>query len=175
MGLLNIADLAEHVTATAAQINSLKSKLLTLLNGNIDDANLKNGAVTAAKLAVSVFESMYPVGSIYISTVATNPNTLFGVGTWVAFGTGRTLVGIDTIQTEFDTISKTGGSKLLAAHTHTITTIPRDGRAWVAPVYGINYSYTDNTTYPHSTGSTGEGDSGNLQPYIVVYMWNRTV
>lgn len=59
-------------------------------------------------------DAIYPVGSIYITVVSTNPSTYFG-GTWVAFATGRTLVGIDTGQTEFDTIEETGGAK---SHKH---------------------------------------------------------
>lgn len=60
---------------------------------------------------------VYPIGSIYISVNNTNPSTLFG-GTWEAFATGRTLVGLDTSQTEFNTIEKTGGSKYLQSHNH---------------------------------------------------------
>lgn len=59
---------------------------------------------------------IYPVGSIYISINSTNPSKWFG-GTWVAFGSGRTLVGLDTAQTEFNTINKTGGTK---THNHKI-------------------------------------------------------
>ena len=58
---------------------------------------------------------IYPIGSIYTSVVNVNPNTYFG-GTWSAFATGRTLVGVDTGQTEFDAIEETGGAK-----THTLT------------------------------------------------------
>jgi microcystin-dependent protein len=58
---------------------------------------------------------MYPVGSIYTTIINTNPNTYFG-GTWVSFATGRTLVGVDIGQTEFDTIEEIGGAK-----THTLT------------------------------------------------------
>lgn len=39
-----------------------------------------------------IINTIYPVGSIYISTVATNPNTIFGVGTWSRIGEGRTLI-----------------------------------------------------------------------------------
>ena len=67
---------------------------------------------------------LYPVGSIYIASNSTNPSTYFG-GTWVAFGTGRTLVGIDTSDTSFDTVEETGGEKThqlttseIPAHTH---------------------------------------------------------
>ena len=62
----------------------------------------------------------YPVGSIYISVTNTNPGTIFG-GTWVAFGEGKTLVGVDTTQEEFDTVEKAGGEK---EHTLTIAEMP---------------------------------------------------
>lgn len=65
---------------------------------------------------LDIGQIMYPVGSIYTSVINTNPNTYFG-GTWTAFGLGRTLVGVDTGQTEFDTVEETGGAK-----THTLTT-----------------------------------------------------
>ena len=65
--------------------------------------------------ADDVWQKIYPVGSIYISAVSTSPATLFG-GTWVEFGKGRTLVGVDTSDTSFNTVEKTGGEK-----THTLT------------------------------------------------------
>lgn len=58
-----------------------------------------------------ILDLIYPVGSIYISVVSTNPNTLFGFGTWVAFATGKTLVGIDGGDSDFDTVEETGGAK----------------------------------------------------------------
>lgn len=74
--------------------------------------------------AGQVIDLVYPVGSIYVSTVATNPGTLFGVGTWAAFGAGRTLVGLNASDADFDTAEETGGAKTstaLVAHTHSIT------------------------------------------------------
>ena len=69
---------------------------------------------------------IYPVGSIYISTASTNPSSFLG-GTWEAYGKGQTLVGIDSNQTEFNTVGKTGGSKTvtlkevnLPSHSHSI-------------------------------------------------------
>jgi len=73
--------------------------------------------------------AIYPVGSIYISTLSTNPAVLLGLGTWAAFGAGKTLVSLDPAETEFDTVEETGGEKThalstaeLASHTHDITT-----------------------------------------------------
>ena len=67
---------------------------------------------------------MYPVGSIYLSVNNVNPGTLFG-GTWEAWGSGRVPVGVDTSQSEFDRVEKTGGEKThqlteteLASHGH---------------------------------------------------------
>lgn len=58
----------------------------------------------------------YPVGSIFISVNATDPSTTIG-GTWVRFGKGSVIVGLDEAQTEFDSARETGGEK-----THKLTT-----------------------------------------------------
>ena len=142
----------------------------------------------------TIADIIYPIGSIYISVSETNPSELFG-GTWEAFANGRTLVGIDKSQIEFDDILKTGGSKYLQAHTHTGETdvgytkfIRQVGVVGIhsdshhAPGYdGGGYEDRENTYnfaggnhfHYFTTDSTGEGDSGNLQPYTVVYMWRR--
>lgn len=88
--------------------------------------NLKNTKATLTNIN-NKLNNMYPVGSIYISVSSTNPATYFG-GTWTAFATGQTLVGVDTLQAEFNTVQKTGGEKThkltsaeMPAHTHTFT------------------------------------------------------
>lgn len=70
---------------------------------------------------------VYPVGSIYMSVNAVNPSNLFG-GTWVVWGSGRVPVGVNTSETEFSAVEKTGGAKThvlttaqLPVHTHTFT------------------------------------------------------
>jgi hypothetical protein len=64
----------------------------------------------------------YPVGSIYMNAaVATNPATLLGFGTWVAFGAGRVPVGLNAADSDFNTVEGTGGSKdaIIPTHNHT--------------------------------------------------------
>ncbi len=63
------------------------------LNSNWDavDAQLKATNETVAALLGVI----YPVGSLYTSTVDTNPAAALG-GTWVAFGEGRVTVGVGT-------------------------------------------------------------------------------
>src|ERR1035437_1690504 len=117
---------------------------------------------------------IYPVGCIYTTTVSTNPATVFGFGTWAAFGAGRVFVGLDAGQTEFNTNGETGGEKThtlitaeMPAHTHTDREIGGSGSIASG---GGGYS-----TDVFNTGSTGGGGAhNNLQPYIVVYFFQRT-
>ena len=74
----------------------------------------------------NIGKELYPVGSIFISVSSTNPGNFLG-GTWVAFGTGRTLVGINTGDGDFNSAEKAGGSMTstlavanLPSHTHSI-------------------------------------------------------
>lgn len=62
-----------------------------------------------------LFDLVYPVGSIYMSVNNVNPGTLFG-GTWEAWGAGRVPVGVNTSDTDFNTVEKTGGAK---SHSYT--------------------------------------------------------
>lgn len=66
----------------------------------------------------------FPVGSIFLSALSTNPSTLLGYGTWISIGAGRVLIGLNEGDPDFDTLGETGGSKTsnaLLAHTHTVT------------------------------------------------------
>jgi len=128
-----------------------------------------------------VFLRVYPVGSIYTSVNSANPSAIFG-GTWVAFGAGRTMVGVDTNDTSFNTVEKTGGEK---NHTLTVAEMPAHKHAAsdTAGYYaygGVSGSIAQGTGYNTqltsiNTGSTGGGQAhNNLQPYITVYMWKRT-
>ena len=60
------------------------------------------------------FDTIYPIGAVYISVTECNPEQLFG-GTWEQI-TGRFLLACDTTYTN----GSTGGSATMA-HTHTMT------------------------------------------------------
>lgn len=62
------------------------------------------------KNRVNILDLVYPIGSIYISTSGINPGGVTG-GTWVAWGNGRVLVGVNTSDSDFNTAEKTGGNK----------------------------------------------------------------
>lgn len=98
-----------------------------------------------------------------------------------AFGTGRTLVGVDTSQTEFNIVKKTGGSKYLQAHDHANTVLTRK---YQDLCYGLDATFFAGepsgqgqyniTRWSGDVHGVTTGNSGNLQPYITVYMWLRT-
>jgi len=81
----------------------------------LNDLLVTGDARIAGKLYTTIAPSqiidiVYPVGSIYISVNNTNPSTFIG-GTWVAWGSGKVPVGVDTGQTEFNSVEKIGGAK----------------------------------------------------------------
>ena len=140
--------------------------------------------VTAAIAAIET----YPVGSIYMNaSVATNPATLLGFGTWTAFGAGR----IPLASGGGFTAGTTGGSAdaVNVSHTHTVTDTghahgylknPGNSAGLQAGPHPVHPNQQAATTDSGTTGisidSAGvSGTDANLQPYIVVYMWQRTV
>ena len=160
--------------------------------------------VSTTQVATTAFvqaalQAVYPVGSIYVSTIATNPGTTFGFGTWAAFGAGRVLVGQDTGDASFNSLEETGGSKnaVIVSHNHSISdpghnhTILPDGRRVdlnnaAGPGNNGNGGYAGGQNIVSSTitgsSATGitinangsSGTNANLQPYVVVKMWKRT-
>lgn len=123
----------------------------------------------------------YPIGAIYLSIDSTNPTKLFG-GTWQQIAQGRTLVGVDTSQTEFNTVKKTGGEK-----THTLidaeipgsiarTRLAQAGE-WSLGEWG-NHNPSHEAWTSCLPGQYGidvvDKPHNNLQPYYTCYIWLRT-
>lgn len=185
----------------------------------------ENANVTLPQLSIL---DVYPVGSIYMSVVETNPAELFG-GTWEAIAPGRVLLGAGSYDSKTTyTAGQKGGAVRqflheinIPKHTHTVAieetaashkhingvfdeaaagngplssnygatkmyptatqhVLSADGSA-----YGTNtqlymgYTNTDNTKHTHNVtvGSYGSDNPlpvGLMQPYLVVYMWQRT-
>ena len=164
--------------------------LTTDVTGTLPVANGGTGVTTLAALG----NLFYPVGSIYTNaSVATNPGTLLGFGTWTAFGAGRVMIG----DGGGFSAGATGGSAnaVVVSHTHTATVSDPghfhnagytngSGGSGGAGVPLSNFAASGSTNFSTGSKTTGvsvsnstEGVSGtnaNLQPYIVVYMWQRT-
>jgi len=176
-GTLPIANGGTGTTSTTF------ANLTTNVTGTLPLANGGTGVTSLAALG----NLFYPVGSIYTATVSTNPGTLFGFGTWSAFGAGRVLIG----DGGGFSAGATGGSAdaVLVSHTHTAT-VSDPGHAHalsqvngastagpLAAAPGAGAQVTGTVTTGITVGNSTEGVSAtnaNLQPYIVVYMWQRT-
>lgn len=154
--------------------------------GKINAAAM-GGVYAAANVAAlaTILNLIYPVGHIYIGYVSTNPNTLFGIGTWTAFAAGKVLVGLDAGgDTDFDVVGDTGGAKTvtltsaqsgLPAHTHVIQG-KNGGALSNAAVFGkVDTNTNDNpgATQLNTAADAAESHT-NMPPFITVYMWRRT-
>lgn len=132
----------------------------------------------------NIFSLIYPVGAIYMSVNSTSPSTLFG-GTWLAWGSGRFPVGINTSDSDFSTSEKTGSAKeqYLAAY----ITASTGGVLYNTRSSVTSYSGTieadlgggaSSTTKSLSTATEVRQYDGSLPslipPYITCYMWKRT-
>lgn len=138
------------------------------------------GAIDEIKQAI--IDTIYPIGSIYMSVSSTNPGTTFGVGTWEAWGSGRVPVGVDSNDTSFDTVEETGGSKSNSytpagtnsggkVNDHTYTPAGTVGNTTLTAAQSgvpkhahnvktlyLNTSTVGSTEYGFATGGTFKGD-----------------
>lgn len=165
----------------------------------LTNKDIQSGTIGSAVDVTEILKKVYPVGAIYISVIATNPATVLGFGTWNAFATGRTIVGVDPAQTEFNTVQKLGGEKIhvlsvaeLPAHRHFVAALNtvtsplalgatnqvaanRDDPGAGDFRYAMDNGGTAVEATIGRTSSTGDdGAHNNLQPFITTYMFRRT-
>ena len=143
-----------------------------------DDVTKLMGAFTSVTdLTKQLFLLMHRVGDIIFSTSDENPSTIYG-GTWVAWGKGQVPVGVDTSDSDFNTVEKTGGEK---EHTLTVDEMPSHKHDFgqqfattsiLSGSYGYYMIAGTQTDVIKNTG--GNQPHNNLQPYITCYMWKRT-
>lgn len=119
----------------------------------------------------------YPVGSIYLSVNNINPSKWFG-GSWEQIAKGRTLVGVDENDTDFNNVKKIGGSKHLQNHRHNQILVDGVTIRLHNNGSGKGYSLPFNSDGGSNPMLTAEpdvitGNSGNLQPYFTCYIWCR--
>ena len=137
--------------------------------------------------AIDILNTVYPVGSIYMSVNSTSPESFIG-GTWVALQ-DRFLIGAGNSYAN----GATGGEE---SHTLTVEEMPshdhgvREGGNVLALhtndspadiIYEHGFSGVPNGWWSltskneTSIAPTGGGTAhNNLPPYLAVYMWKRT-
>lgn len=150
-------------------------------------------SVTAA------LQAMMPVGFVVTLGVSTNPNTLYGFGTWTRIE-GNVIVGVSDSDTDFD-LNDTGGYKSTRhgfamwgintssqqdSGSNYITRVLQNLNAWLSADGSSTDASSESSISGHGGTVRSNGGSNtevrhsrytssNLQPYISKYVWERTV
>ena len=179
------SDFNTEFTAVKTAVNSKAD-----LNGSATETF---SAVTAAsgtsttQVATTAFVASattvaYPVGAIFttVTAYANSAAVVAAIGgtTWVAFAAGKMLIGLDSGDTDFDTVEQTGGAKThtlstaeMPSHTHTTVNSNSDTGSGKPATGGEAAEGTG----IHTSNATGGGTAHSIMnPYIAVYMWKRT-
>lgn len=137
----------------------------------------------------SIIDTIYPVGSLYMTFAEIDPAVQLGVGSWFKFWGGNFMMSANinypvtgfTFNTETGRwdATNTGGE---ATHTLTVDEMPAhkhlqkrvgnklDANGHVGVAVGQN-AYSSADTNMQNTG--GGQPHNNLPPYFAVYMWYR--
>lgn len=181
-------------SAVSVDLSTLAPKASPGLTGtptaptaNVDTNNTQIATCGFVRNAIAKFAPMldtmkkiYPVGSIYISTVSTNPATLFGFGTWEAMPAGElpshghsastntaNLTGnANSIGINYDEVSVSGIISKNRGNDYGGTNNDHNKTGFL-----INASHSHTVTI-NSTGSNQAHN--NLPPYLAIYIWERT-
>lgn len=125
-----------------------------------------------------IITTIYPVGSIYISTSSADPATLFGLGTWERIEDCFLLAaGNNHIAGE------TGGEETVAldveqipSHNHSLSNsiLTSDTNNGTFVVSTSTFLGTKSLSTIDRTDSVGSGTAhNNMPPYLSVYVWKR--
>nr|DAD81399.1 MAG TPA: Baseplate structural protein [Podoviridae sp. ctqve24] len=140
------SDLTNLSNSVVKSVNGIKPT-----NGNVT-IDIPQSAIT--------LDMVYPVGSIYLSTNATNPTVLFG-GTWEAYAQGRVLIGVGE-GTDANSAKKTfTGGATGGEYEHKLTT---------AEMPSHNHTASTNSTGSHT--HTGTAASAGAHTHTVRYQNN---
>lgn len=134
-------------------------------------------------VAPRLIDYIYPLGSVLAFAKDVDPNQIYTHQTWERFAKGRTLVGVNEIDTNFKTAGKIGGEK---THKLTMEELPKGRpRILAHSTSGSDYSASGaDLAFHYGSGLKGYTGYGmylgsdtphnNLQPYVTVYYWKRT-
>lgn len=172
-------DLSNFKTETDTKFTTTKEELTSFINTAIDNT----------------INSIYPVGSVYISLTEINPGTYLK-GVWEQFGQGRNLIGEGTCNDGSNTMSFTAGSTGGSyEHNHTYgiklndyysnisnLNLRNSDGTWQGGVNDgsrngyVNSACQENNKEVNSQTFKIEANTSNsktMHPYITVYFWKR--
>ena len=176
------------VDAYTIRFNDGTASTFTVTNGESVPSGGTTGQFLKKKSNTDydyVWETLYPVGSIYMSTVSTSPASLFA-GTWEQLKDRFLLAAGNTYAA-----GSTGGEaqhKLILAemprHRHSSdsyqngypSNLSGEGKycTWVnTGRYDNNGPTTDENGYVRTSQVGGSSPHNNMPPYLAVYTWKR--
>lgn len=165
------------INTVSNDLAAFKTKTNTTLSQNQSTFNAfkveTNTKFTTTKkelteLINTTLDSIYPIGSVYISLTGTNPGTYLK-GTWEQFAQGRTLVGVgkgsDGTNTQTFAVNDTGGE-----YKHLLT---KKELSFID--YGglLQQNGSAIGVHSHGPGESGSEKVSLVQPYYTVYFWKR--
>jgi microcystin-dependent protein len=172
---------------TKADVNGSATESFSATTATAGTNTTQVATTAFVTTAIAAIPSSFPIGSIF-TTVTAYANSaavvaVIGGTTWVSFAAGKMIMGVDTGDTDFDTVEETGGAKThtlttaeMPAHTHSM-----NGRAYNISIHDIvgtvlePYNTSHGSAQTPTTNSTGGGNAHSIMnPYITVYMWKRT-
>lgn len=158
-----------------------------------------NGTLDTSSVGLGLINAIYPVGSIYMSYLATNPSSLFPGTTWVQIE-GRFLLGTSSSYAAGSTggeAEHTLSEQEMPSHTHVMTAAgghSHTGKEYVGVRYvvagcevtangviplshitGSDAATSTDGSHSHPLANTGSGLAhNNMPPYLAVYIYRRT-
>lgn len=199
-----LSELSSKAGTNAEKLSKLQSQVdqdALNFSSYVADADGRFAELAARLAALEAgkgldLDSIYPVGSIYISVSAESPAVKLG-GEWQMVNAGKTLVGAGTATDalgqpiEFPA-GTTGGEyshvlseSQLPSHTHPfmdnmaakLSPIRYPSANSSGGMYFIHDISVDTKEPVRSENTTGEAGGNEavslMQPYVVVYMWQR--
>lgn len=180
-------DNTKTIKLTATDVNAL---YLGDGDAGTGDAPPLNANTLGGKTLTQIFDTLYPVGCIYQSTVSTSPAELFGVGTWEQLKDRFLLAAGDTYtagdmggeaehiltREELPTITgevafqSNGNTQGIIAGTGGVFSRGQISDGGFRPNNAVSESGNARTF----TMSFGNSQShNNMPPYLSIYMWKR--
>lgn len=165
------------INVVRTDLETFKTETNTTISQNQSDFNTfkeeTNTKFTTTKnelkeLINTTLNSIYPVGSVYISLTSTNPGTYLR-GTWEQFAQGRTLIGVgsgnDGENTQSFTVNNTGGKYKHFLSKKELGFVDYGGL--------LQQNGTTIGVHSHTTGGSAAEKISLMQPYYTVYFWKR--
>lgn len=165
------------INTVSKDLETFKTETNTALSQNQSDFNsfkeeTKTKFTTTKKelteLINTTLDSIYPIGSVYISLTDTNPGTYLK-GTWEQFAQGRTLVGVgsgsDGSNTQTFAVNDTGGE-----YKHLLT---KKELSFIDYGALLQQNGSSIGVHSHGPGESGSQKISLMQPYYAVYFWKR--